>query len=365
MLLFSGSTRSIPFCWIYASAIFVLIVLATGRPTSANEVAIAVLRSKGLVEHRNVWISPEEQRLRTELEGFLRLERELQDAQKQFNRIVQHNETLRAQLSAAIENVKNLQQLGKGLQAGTPARKANDEALKQHRELIKELQAQYLEPEKFSASPAVNGAVLQLIEARDGARLAICKVRRLSDALEAAYQQLSQAPEVTSALTKLSPVGTLGPGAGLPAEMQRVDKLENSLNELAVPVFRESGCYRLSAIVNDRLPATFTLRGSSEPTIIPASLAQAAGVPYKRGDATAVHHARDGRKLPATKAILRKLRLGPIVLENVHVLVLPPEGEDLGGQLGGTTLQGLRPKLQPQLLRLQFDPRKDEPADDK
>ena len=341
---------------------FIFFVAAFGfltfRPhVLANEAAVALLRSKGLVQHRDVWISPEEQAIRSSIEELGRLERQLQDAQKQANGLVQHNEALRSQLVAAIENVSQLQIAIKVTQTGTPARNANEDALKKQQELTKELRLQYLEPERFSARPAVKAAVLQLNDARDTARLTVSRLRNLVDNLEPAYRKLSNDAALMSALSKLTPPGQLGPAATLSADLQRIDELEAYLNEPIVPIYRESGCYRLSAIINEQIPATFTFRESSEPTIIPMSLAQAAGAEYGKEESFGFHQTKDGRKFALKRATIKALRLGSIVLEQVPVSVLPPEGEDQAAQLGGVTLEGLRPKLQPHLLRLQLRPK--------
>lgn len=325
---------------------------------AAQPDAESVLKSKGLISHRHFWINRHEQALRAKLEELVRLERQCQEAQKQVLAIVERNETVRAQLATAHKKAHGLKKLADASQPGSPIRKAHDDALKQQRDLIKDLTPRYVEPTKFAALPATKAAVLRLTGELSAAWTAVDESKRLLQKMDRNYSELAQDTAVVAALEQLGPDARLGPTDSIKNDRKRIASVETALVSMHVPVYRESECYRVSVIVNERVPATFTLLESTEPTIITASLAQAAEINVDDMIAAGEHYTKDGRKLMLRKGAVSRLRIGTLVLEDLQVSVLPPEGEDLGAQIGLTTLQSASPKLQPHLLRLELTPAK-------
>ena len=106
----------------------------------------------------------------------------------------------------------------------------------------------------------------------------------------------------------------------------------------------------------EETPATFTWRTSDEPTIITASLAESAGIETP-DDAPRVE-LRIGRRrrLTARQVKIPYVRFGKYLVRDVPAYVLPPEGEDLGSQIGQFALKGYRVSAEPGRLRLVIEP---------
>ena len=90
----------------------------------------------------------------------------------------------------------------------------------------------------------------------------------------------------------------------------------------------------MSLLLNDQTPAVFSIRHSTGPTVIPATLAKAAGVKIDDAARPTTYVVDGQRRLAVQKVTIPQIRLAGVVLKNVAAFVLPPEGEDLGAKLG-------------------------------
>jgi predicted aspartyl protease len=122
-------------------------------------------------------------------------------------------------------------------------------------------------------------------------------------------------------------------------------------------LYQESGRLRVGAIVNETTPITVTWQTSHDPTVLTVSMAEAAGIAdVSSGEAVPITLAQ-GRQFIARRVAVPSIRLGSLVLQNVPALILPPDGEDLGAQLGLEALGDHYARVELEKLRLLIDPK--------
>jgi hypothetical protein len=126
----------------------------------------------------------------------------------------------------------------------------------------------------------------------------------------------------------------LGPLESYRAEQNRLGEYERLVFTSWLPVYLQSDRVRVGAIVNETTPVTFTWRAESGPTVLTTSLAEAAGLALPAAETAAPLPVAAGRTLPARRITAPTLRFGQVVLRDVPVYVLGPEGEDLGALIG-------------------------------
>ena len=83
---------------------------------------------------------------------------------------------------------------------------------------------------------------------------------------------------MTAALAAIGPEERLGPSHVLHDLGHVLDRLQPLVLSDTLPVYREGKFYRVTALVNDAQPLTFSFVGTGERTIIPQNLAEAAGL---------------------------------------------------------------------------------------
>jgi hypothetical protein len=118
-----------------------------------------------------------------------------------------------------------------------------------------------------------------------------------------------------------------------------------------VPLYRDQGALRVAGLIN-RTPVTFTWKESSEPTMVTASVIEAAGLVVPDSAPEMAHPLGDGRVLKVRKFTIPYVRFGKQVLRDVPALALPPEGENLGTQIGVSAFSGVSPRAEPERFRL-------------
>ena len=125
-----------------------------------------------------------------------------------------------------------------------------------------------------------------------------------------------------------------------------VDRLDGSLLNDSLPVYRDGNVYRFTAIINDRRPLTFSFGNQGEPTVIPQNLAEAAGIMPPADAKKVTFHVAEGRDMPALAVQIPQLRLGRNVMKNIDALILPPEAADIGApNWPQCELPGYRPRI--------------------
>jgi len=312
----------------------------------------AILLGKSLKPAGTVWLNKQEWALRTRFDELDRLESRRQDIQGKINAFIQLNEAARAQFDGFSATLEKLRGLAAAAPAGSSARRQRDEDVKRQQTLVDKLRKQVIAPLEFGASPPVKAAMLELIAARDELGLAMLDIRSLTAGLDESYEQLRRDPEVAVALERLGPQHRLGPVKNYHSELKRLSKLEPLVFTAEGLMYRESGKFRVSAILNESVPAIFSWSETSEPAVIPASLAQALGIEIDPAAQRITQRTPDGRELSLQAVKIPKLRIGKVVVENVEAFVLPPEGEDQGARLGAISLRDYAVTLEPHLLRL-------------
>jgi hypothetical protein len=191
-------------------------------------------------------------------------------------------------------------------------------------------------------------AMIDWINARSALEVTVLEIERTIAVLDREYRTLAADPAVTAALKS---VGNTRLG---PAKDYRRNNRISAAREVFTanqPVYRESGRWRISAVLNERTPATFSYVEQSRPTFI-ATLAQSLGI---EPEPAAAEKQRIGeRELAVRRAKLPSLRLGKLVFRDVPVFILPPEAEDQGSQLASGALAGCRVRLEPNRMSLEL-----------
>jgi hypothetical protein len=324
---------------VLVAAILTADRAAIGQPKPALDIARSrtFLVGQGLVPVGNVWITRRETGLRRRIESLEALERRHQLAINKAEELLKANEAIRSQLvqKEAAERAKN----GK---PEPPVRNPSSESA------IKSPQAK--PPTKLTSElPDVTGlgeqtplqeAMIELVNARASLQLAIVRIRGDAERLAEDYDRLKRDAAVGTAVEKINSGARLGPAKSYQREVQRADALADLAFKSDVPGYFESGCFRVPSILNDREPATFSLRMEAGPVLLANSVAQRLGVREEDFQGASQEVTVENRRVAARSFRLASLRLGTCVIKDVAVLVLPPEAEDLGSQLSAASLGG-------------------------
>jgi hypothetical protein len=202
--------------------------------------------------------------------------------------------------------------------------------------------------------------MIDLVNARTAVQLAVLTIRRDTPKLEAEYEVLKTATSIQSALKQINSSARLGPARNYQRDVVRTEAIAPSAFKNEIPGYLESGWFRMSAIVNEAHPVTFSLQPRDGPLLLAASAAERLGLTAK--DFTEPDRKVEvfGRQLTAHPVKLASLRLGAGVVRNVPALVLPAEAEDLGSQLSSVVLAGYRTVVQPRRMIATVSPYRSE-----
>jgi hypothetical protein len=302
-------------------------------------------RDKGLTRHANgtVWVCRYERRLREHLASLDEARSSVVRLQNQLDEGVKRNAVLWA---TSREQIAVLEQTKAQLKQDDPKRKQIDRQ-------IEELRRQAVEPKRLGGEPDVRKRLVELINARNRLTLAVLGIRSLTARLEGEYQHLAQDPAVRAALQQLGAGHRLGPlHTNYRADLLRLADYERVVFTEWAPLYFQGRGPRFGVLVNERTPIVCTWQETSEPTVLTASMAEAAGLAIP-ADAPTVELTFPGnRKLTTRTVTLPTLRVGRWVLSDVPAQVLPPEGEDLGAQIGPRAFPQHRVTLEPERLRV-------------
>lgn len=341
-----ASMRILPVVLAVAIAAHGLLLAAAARGNVAEQEAAAQLRRQFDLEKASaadVWLVPEEIRLLQLLRQLEPVSRNLLALQTSLDNLVRQNR-LRWEANRPL-----LETLRRGL-AGLPS---NDPQRRQIEQQIRELQAQAVEPALLAEMPAARERLIRMINLRARLSLSVHQIRRLHEAMVQAYQRLSNDPEIAALLQSLGGAHRLGPlQPSYEVELRRLNKYEALVATDWLPIYRQSGRVRFGGLLDDRVPVTFTYLESEEPTLMPGSAVEAAGLAVP-ADAEAVPlRLPHERRVVARRMTLPSLRFAGVWLRDVSVLVLPAEAEDLGAQIGPAGFQPVQVEIQPELLRM-------------
>ncbi|MEX0641342.1 MAG: hypothetical protein WD468_01505 [Pirellulales bacterium] len=280
------------------------------------------------------WICAEEARARRRLDALERLEVQYRKAQEQVDRRIADNDAAANSAAKKKEEIEAIRkQLAETELTGSD-RKQAEEKLKQHVAQYAKLKAQHKSSQRFGEDPAVRQDVVRLVNARTQLGLDVIEIRRSLAELPAAYRRVGADAEIAAAVAALGGRARLGPAKDYSGENGPLARAQRIWASEKTPIYREDQHYRVSSIINERAPATWSLRHSTGPTVIPHSLGVAAGiVPDARTQKT-TYLVDPNRRVEVHVVTIDRIDVGGTTLRNVTAYLLPPEGEDLGAKLG-------------------------------
>lgn len=315
-------------------------ILADNEPSAED-----VLHSHGLQRLGGNWCLAEEADLRDRLIGLDRFEQRLVGAQRAVDDLVGENEACHARLIQFEQLEKNTRAAAAATKQGTAQRIQLDAQAKEAAAAVEQLRRLYVRPEQFGLSAPLKPALNDLIIVRTDLMVRLLPMREAMDHLTQRYHELHDETAVTAALASLTPKQSLGLSHSLLDGWKIVDKLQPMVFSDSVPVSRDGPIYRVTAIVNERQPLTFSFVGTGEPTLIPQNLAEAAGlIVDAKATQIKLRVAKDRDEL-AWRMKVPQLRFGRLVLRNVDAYILAPEAADIGARIGAGAFAGYRVQL--------------------
>lgn len=310
----------------------VLALCLVGLPgTMAAESAVPAVEDflrhvKGLtsIPGGKVWLCGAEHTLRNGLASLGDARRELTLQQRALDQGIQQNaqrwETNRqtiAALKAALSKTTT----------DAPERKSIQQQ-------IQLLESQAVEPDQLAALSDIRVRLIRFTNARQTLALKLLAIQRSVPQMEADYRRLAADLEVLAALRTLGEGHRLGPLESYLAELRRLEDYERLVFTPWLPIYVQSGQMRFGAILNEQTPITFSWHADDGSTVLTEAMLEAAGVEIP-ADATAVPLPMGrNRTLTARQMTVPALRFGQVVLRDVPVHVLGPEGEDVGARIG-------------------------------
>ncbi len=289
-----------------------------------------------------VWLTPDEVRFRelaAEMSGRLRT---VQLMQKQINTRIQNN----------TQQWRTIQPLLEAVRMQADKFSADDPRRMELEQQIQRLSAEAVEPRELGAEPQVRLALIELGQRNHQVIIAIHWMQEAVARITTRYEELQGETLVNEALAKLGPNHRLGPlQSDFDEKLQRAREVEKQVLESWVPLYVSSGQQRVSGIVNQRVPGTFTWKSSGSDVWLSRSLARLAGLELNSHAATSNLRIA-GRDLVAIRATLPYLQFGDCTLRDLTVNVLPPEAEDLGSFIGPDAFPNHDVVAAPEKLRL-------------
>lgn len=333
-------------CHLAGGAVLFWLLGIAAAVAQEGQAPAEVLARHDLVRIDRVWLLPLEVELRQELaelpkrrERILAVERELDERIEANRRAWQDSRAGLAALKQALVR----------LSPNEPQR-----AVLQKQ--IDAVERSAVEPARLGAKSDVRSRVTAWTAERHGLALAAARLRRALPKLIDEYAAVAETPEVKLALRRAGERQRLGPQRSYQAEMQRLAEYERLVFTRWVPMHWQSGHVRVTGLVNDWSPITFSwIEASQQQTLITATAAERAGLSIPADAPSAQVTLAGDRRVTARRITVPYLRLGACVLRNVSALVLPPEAEDWGSRIGREALAEHSVRVEAERLRLWID----------
>jgi aspartyl protease family protein len=318
-----------------------------------------VLERHGLVEQRSNWVLPLELEMRQALASLPKRRQELQRAQQAadhtYRMLVQSNAAVElqvAQLHARLHALKaqDISGLGSG------QRKLLGEQINRIELQIRSLQKQWIVPADLGGFAPLKKQLIDLTNCRNELATTVLTIREHLPSVSVQYEQLAQDPQIAKALAALGGRQRLGPLDDYRSKtfLARIADYERDVFTSEIPLYKDSGNLRVSGLIN-RTPVTFTWRESSEPTMLTASVIEAAGLQVPQNAPQLPIRLADGSQVTVRQFEVPYMRFGNQVLRGVTAYALPPEAENAGTQIGPLAFEGVTAKAEPQNLRLRLE----------
>ena len=175
----------------------------------------------------------------------------------------------------------------------------------------------------------------------------------LSDKMEAMdkqYKELAKDAEVTGALTRINdkarPKMKLGPSAEFTQNIQLVRKQRETVNSAVVKVTTEGNVPHVDVTINGKQPPrSMVLDSGASVVTLTAEFANSLDIKPGPNDPTVHLQLADGKVVEAKQMMLRSVRVGQFVVENVECAVLPDSLTAASNLLGGSFLRNFVYKL--------------------
>jgi hypothetical protein len=213
------------------------------------------------------------------------------------------------------------------------------------------LESTVSEPSRLSLRGEVRARLVAFSRDRSLLQLALLWIRAQAPRLAEEYARLAKLEDVAEAFKQLGNE-KLGPLKNYGVEVKRLAEYDKLVFTDWLPVYQQAGQTRLSAIVNEQAPVTFTWsEESGSKLLLPASVLEPSGLNLPENSPRQAVQVAD-RTLTVRELSVPTLRLGRHVAKNLTAWVLPPEGEDLGSRLPRQALAGLRINIELDRLRL-------------
>jgi hypothetical protein len=184
--------------------------------------------------------------------------------------------------------------------------------------------------------------------------LSLLWIRSAVAQLDEDYRRMGENAAVSRALRELGAGHCLGPLKNYAEKLAGLSDYDELAFNSHVPLYLLGERLRVSLIVGEQTPATFTWRESHEPTIVTTSLAEACGISVASSAARRQMSVARGRQVWVREIEIPYLRLGRFVIRDVAAWLLPPEAEDVGSQLGAAALPGYAVVARPEKFQLQI-----------
>ncbi len=315
----------------------------------------AMLEQKGLTRVGSCWVCSQEIRLRKRLESLPRLEMQIVTTQRYLAGGLHANKQLLGQCRSIEETCEQMKQARERFPPGSSQREDLDKNIEQQTKLLETLQEKTIEPAELIDLPEIQERLVSLTNNCNLLALALLQIREASTTVSDRYVELSADREIVRAIEQLAGSHRLGPIRDYAQGLSTLGKYERLVFSSSVPTYRESGFLRVGAIINGRAPVILSLGNRGAPTWITTNMLEAAGFEVPPDAPRVSRTFGENRRLSVRQIAIPRLQLGKHTFRDVSAYVLPPQAEDLGGQIGSHALPGYRIVENVEQLRLTIE----------
>ncbi len=344
---------------VVGAAVFLPTLLTPWSVYGDEAAAQQQLLSMGLTKMRGYWICHDEVALRRQLEALPRAERRFYSAREEVRAMLAAQDDYQEQLKQLQEAIEQIRQRIAQNNINPLRRQKLENQVRRHLGTVGKIQTKIrVDLNGRDEGSPLTEATVRLVDARRGLAMVLLAIDRHKQRMRDQYTELEQDAEIMQALGAAGSRERLGPAESYETqERRRIDRLSEAVFSNRMPIYRRGNRYRLSVIVGDHTPATFSYLANQTQTLIPATLVRSAGIELdEETPPITLLLANSKRKIPVHKIIIPRLRIGRYVLENIPALALGPEGEDLGAILGRNALAEYRVELDTHRLEFHMTP---------
>lgn len=320
--------------------------LCCGLPRQA-EASPDSLQEQGLSRIAgDVWVTAAETSLRQRLAELPRLKESIQIAERDLDEQIEKNRRVWLEQTPSR---KALEQALARLSPKDPQRKPLQASLNALRKVA-------VDPLLLGGRSNVRARLVTLGQERSMLSITLLWLRSTWPEMQQQYETLQADPRLQQALRQAGNGQRLGPARSYEADLKRLGEYERVVHTPWVPAYLQSGKTRLTAVVNERTPVTFTWSEASDAqTVLTTGTLASLGLQVPANAPRTTLSFEKKRIVAARQIKLDSLRLGRCLVRGAQAWVLPPEGEDLGSRLSRSTLAEHRVQLEPERLRLTID----------